>query len=167
MSTTPWAALTAAIRKLADKVDAMPTVREATLVSDYAVRFDIDTQDTLLHGNLAKGMPPGTRVLTLTLRHYVWVLGGRNRPPRNKIVTGIVDIGSSPAAGELVTHLVTFPPGTFTEEPYVYVADRNTYGRANSSVDSITADGFRIVTLRVGGSWASGMVNWMAVQVNE
>lgn len=171
MSTTPWAALTVAIRKLADKVDAMPVVREATLVNDDAVRFDIDTQDTLLHGNLAKGMPPGTRVLTLTLRHYVWVLGGRNRPPRNIIKAGEVSIGGStenfPSVGDNMAFVVDLPVGVFTTPPTVMVTDRGTFGRANSSVDSVTADSFRIVTSRVGGGWGNGTVAWLAVQVNE
>lgn len=72
---SPWNALTASIKKLADRLDAQPVVREATLMSSTAVRFDIDTVNTLIHGNLAGGAPVGSRVLTLTLRHYIWVLG--------------------------------------------------------------------------------------------
>jgi len=77
MSATPWETLAAAVERLARRFDGVPVVREATWVSDTAIRFDIDSADTLIHGSLVAGVTPGARVLTLTLRHYIWVLGVR------------------------------------------------------------------------------------------
>lgn len=74
---TPWEIVQASITRLTDRVDALPSVREATVsaASPLAVLFDTDTDDTLAYGTLVPGLAPGDRVLTLKLRHYVWVLG--------------------------------------------------------------------------------------------
>lgn len=74
---SPWDHLTVQLRRLSARVDKMPNVREATMVSDNAVRFDIDSHDTMIHGSLVANVEPGSRVLTLTLKHYIWVLGVR------------------------------------------------------------------------------------------
>lgn len=73
----PWSILASRLTRLADRVDALPTVREATVaaLSPLAVRFDTDQADTLVQGSLVAGPAVGQRVLTLKLRHYVWVLG--------------------------------------------------------------------------------------------
>lgn len=79
MTDTPWSTLAAAITRLNDRIDAMPSVREATVASDdpVAVMFDTDTAQTLVQGSLVGGLAVGARVLTLRLRHYVWVLGAK------------------------------------------------------------------------------------------
>ena len=76
MTAKPWDSVAAAISKLSARLDSTPTVREATLTSPTTVRFDIDDHDTIVRGNLSnRDALVGSRVLTLTLRHYVWVLG--------------------------------------------------------------------------------------------
>lgn len=76
---TPSVKLSKAITRLSDKVDALPNIREASVHSvtgnTVQVMFDTDTAPTVVHGTLLKDPTPGARVLTLTLRHYVWVLG--------------------------------------------------------------------------------------------
>lgn len=73
----PWSILSAAITRMGDRIDALPTVREASVAatSPLSVRFDTDVVDTLVSGSLSHRLSPGQRVLTLKLRHYVWVLG--------------------------------------------------------------------------------------------
>ncbi len=77
MARSPWETLAAAVTRLSDRMDALPTVREATVAaaSPLAVKFDTDTTSTLVHGTLVASPPVGSRVLTLKLRHYVWILG--------------------------------------------------------------------------------------------
>ena len=74
---TPWEILSGAITRLGDRVDALPTFREATVsqVTPLAVRFDTDTLSTVCQGTLAGGLVLDERVLTMKLRHYVWVVG--------------------------------------------------------------------------------------------
>lgn len=80
---TPWATLAAAITRLNDRIDALPSVREATVtaVNPPAVRFDTDTADTVIYGTLESTLAVGYRVLTLKLRHYVWILGRKGSNP--------------------------------------------------------------------------------------
>jgi hypothetical protein len=42
-----------------------------------SVLFDTDTIPTLVYGTLVTGLQAGNRVLTIKLRHYVWVIGMR------------------------------------------------------------------------------------------
>lgn len=74
---TPWDVLASKITRLGDRIDAQPVVREATVyvANPLAVRFDTDTANTTVQGSLAGGLGVGERVLTIKLRHYVWVLG--------------------------------------------------------------------------------------------
>lgn len=100
MRNSPWTTLAAGLKKVSDRIDAQPTVREATLVSDSEVRFDIDSQNTTVHGTLAPGLPAGTRVLTITLKHYVWILGGRDKAPlsvpiASETTAGIVELATA------------------------------------------------------------------------
>ena len=85
MNNNPWDVLAASITRLKDKVDAYPSVREATMhgVAPLSVMFDTDTQPTSVHGSLASNPVVGDRVLTLKLSHYVWILGikGGQAPP--------------------------------------------------------------------------------------
>lgn len=73
----PWSTLAARITRLGDRIDALPAVREATVTAlkPMAVRFDTDQVDTLVYGSLAPRVAVGHRVLTLKLRHYIWILG--------------------------------------------------------------------------------------------
>lgn len=80
MATTPWATLTDSIKKLSDRLDAIPVFREATAQSATAVRFDTDTVDTTVQGSLVRGILSGDRVLTVKIRHYVWVIGVKGGP---------------------------------------------------------------------------------------
>lgn len=77
MTTTPWEALAAAITRLNDKFGQVPEVREATVmaVGPATVLFDTDTEPTLVHRSLEDTLIIGSRVLTMKLRHYVWILG--------------------------------------------------------------------------------------------
>lgn len=77
MAGTPWDILAAGLTRLSDRVDAMPTVREASVTASdpLAIRFDTDTADITPAGSLVSAPAVGARVLTLKLRHYVWVLG--------------------------------------------------------------------------------------------
>lgn len=74
---TPWSTLAAGLTRLNDRIDALPSVREATItaISPLAVRFDTDTEDTVVYGTLESTLAVGYRVLTIKLRHYVWILG--------------------------------------------------------------------------------------------
>ena len=77
MSNTPGSILAAAITRLNDRIDALPTLREATvsLASPLSVRFDTDTSNTQVKGTLVPSPAVGARVLTIKLKHYVWILG--------------------------------------------------------------------------------------------
>lgn len=79
---TPWETLSVQLRRLTDRVDALPQIREATVsvASPISVRFDTDTADTTVYGSLVAGLIPGDRVLTIKLRHYVWVVGMKGGP---------------------------------------------------------------------------------------
>jgi len=81
MTTNPWDAVMSAVTKLADRVDTLPTVREATCtsISPYAILFDTDTVPTLANGTLAH-VEVGDRVLVLRLSRYLWILGAKGGP---------------------------------------------------------------------------------------
>lgn len=74
---TPWDSLAKEITALKDVQDGNPVAREATVfaTAPLSLLFDTDTEPTLAYGSLVAGLLPGDRVLTLQLRHYVWVLG--------------------------------------------------------------------------------------------
>ena len=80
---TPWTILQGAISRLADRVDAFPSIREATVItgSPLTILFDTDVNPTVPYASLVTGLTTGSRVLTLKLRHYVWVLGMRGGAP--------------------------------------------------------------------------------------
>lgn len=71
----PWKAVVESMGRLSEKVDETPVFREATLVSQGVVRFDIDSEDTEVHASLAGSAAVGSRVLTVMVKHYIWVLG--------------------------------------------------------------------------------------------
>ena len=102
MADTPWGTLAAAITRLTDRVDAMPTVREASVMASnpLAIRFDTDTTDIIPEGSLISSPAVGTRVLTLKLRHFVWVLGAKGGAiPAG---AGMEWFGTTPPAGWLL-----------------------------------------------------------------
>ena len=109
MSDTPGAILAAAITRLNDRIDALPTIREASVaaVNPLAVQFDTDTSPTLAHGSLASSVSVGTRVLTLKLRHYIWVLGAKG--------------GDTPAGAGMEFFGTTPPPGWLLQDGTVYL----------------------------------------------
>lgn len=74
---TPWEALAGAITRLNDRFDGLPSFREATVssLSPLSVQFDTDTDGTIVQGTLASGVATGYRVMTMKLRHYVWIIG--------------------------------------------------------------------------------------------
>lgn len=74
---SPWDAVMKQVTRLADRLDASPEFREATLTSKSspAVRFDTDIFPTLVKGILSPTVQVNQRVLTMKIRHYVWVLG--------------------------------------------------------------------------------------------
>lgn len=94
---TPWEYLAAKITELGDKLSLSPVAREATVSSSapLAVLFDTDTEETLAYGSLVASLTPGQRVLTLQLRHYVWVLGVKGGARD----TGWVDLSSYLSSG--------------------------------------------------------------------
>lgn len=94
---TPWEYLAAKITELGDKLSLSPVAREATVSSSapLAVLFDTDTEETLAYGSLVASLTPGQRVLTLQLRHYVWVLGVKGGARD----TGWVNLSSYIASG--------------------------------------------------------------------
>ena len=82
MTDTPWSILNARITRVIDRLDALPTFREATVAatSPLAVRFDTDTSDTLVFATLVSGLAAGDRVLTLRFGRLPWVIGRRGGP---------------------------------------------------------------------------------------
>ena len=93
MTDTPWSIINARITRLVDRVDALPTFREATVAatSPLSVRFDTDSADTLVFATLVSGLVAGDRVLTLRFGRLPWVLGRRG---------GQVDTGWIPLTPE-------------------------------------------------------------------
>lgn len=82
MTDTPWTILNARITRVIDRLDALPTFREATVAatSPLAVRFDTDSFDTLVFATLVSGLAAGDRVLTLRFGRLPWVIGRRGGP---------------------------------------------------------------------------------------
>lgn len=79
MTRSPVDVALAAVQKLADRVDALPSIREATVAatSPLAVRFDTDTASTVVYATTTAGLAVNDRVLTIRLRRYIWVIGKR------------------------------------------------------------------------------------------
>ncbi len=74
---TPWESLSRQLTRLSDSVDMLPSFREAVVssVSPLAVTFDTDTVPTLVQNTLVGGVTLSSRVLTLRIRHYLWIVG--------------------------------------------------------------------------------------------
>ena len=77
--TDPWTVLQKQITRLSDRINALPSIREATVTtaSPLRVTFDTDTASTLVYATTTSGLVAGDRVLTVRLRRYVWVIGKR------------------------------------------------------------------------------------------
>jgi len=103
MNESPWSVVQASITRLNDKVSALPSVREATVAAavPLSVMFDTDTVPTLVYGTLVAGLQPGNRVLTIRLRHYIWVVGLRGGP--------------TVSWGDVAGKPTTFPPGAIAD----------------------------------------------------
>ena len=131
---TPWSTLAAGLTRLSDRLDALPTIREATIVSlvPLAVQFDTDTSNTIVQGSLASGVTPGYRVLTLKLRHYVWILGIKGGDKLGGM-TGEVRMfaGTSPPAGGWLLCRGQEVSRTTYADLYALLGD--TYGAGNGT----------------------------------
>lgn len=113
--TQPWNVIAAMVRRLADRVDALPAIREATVtsVSPIAVRFDTDTVGVAVQGTLAGSLSVGDRVLTVRLARYIWLLGRKGGMPYARGQVAII-----PSAADTPTGVtVTFPVGMFSVAP--------------------------------------------------
>lgn len=77
--TEPWEKRQAQFTRLMDRMNGMPAFREATVtsVNPISVKFDTDVTSTVAHSSIADDLAVGSRVLTMQLKHYVWVLGKR------------------------------------------------------------------------------------------
>lgn len=131
---TPWSTLAAGLTRLSDRLDALPTIREATIVSlvPLAVQFDTDTSNTIVQGSLVSGVTPGYRVLTLKLRHYVWILGIKGGDKLGGM-TGEVRMfagTSPPAGGWLLCRGQEVSRTTYAD---LYAIIGNTYGTGNGT----------------------------------
>ena len=75
----PWTILRRDITRLSDRVNALPSIREATVTtaSPLRVTFDTDTASTIVYATTIAGLAAGDRVLTVRLRRYVWIIGKR------------------------------------------------------------------------------------------
>lgn len=172
MTDTPWSTLAAAITRLNDRIDALPSIREATVTaaSPLAVTFDTDTTATLAHGTLAAGLVAGDRVLTLKLRHYVWALGKKGgqpfpTPSPYRAAAGTTTTSAAIAANGNLAVNITFPAGRFTQPPILTGNCGN--ARGTIGFDSITTSGAVMsVSNWSDGSMASGQsLYWHAVQM--
>lgn len=124
---SPWATLAAAITRLTDRVDMLPTVREATIADDspLSVLFDTDTVPVNVYGSLAGGLKAGDRVLTLKLRHYVWILGAKGGSAGAESGDIKWSAAVNPTAGWLRADGSVYDPILY---PTLYAAIGTTYG---------------------------------------
>lgn len=81
--TTPWEVLSVAVTRLSDRVNDLPRFREATVVtsSPLMVLFDTDSSPTAISRSLVAYTAAGNRVLTLRIKHYLWVIGVKGGEP--------------------------------------------------------------------------------------
>lgn len=97
---TPWDSIAAGLTRLTDRVDALPSVREATVTGfdPVMVQFDTDSVPVKATGGLS--VPNGTRVLTLKLRHYIWIIGvkGAGYPGTLVLNAGTIDHDTLPTS---------------------------------------------------------------------
>lgn len=165
----PWHVVVQMVQRLRDAVDALPSIREATIagVAPLAVRYDTDTASTAVHGTLAGSLAVGDRVLTVRLSRYVWVLGRRGGAPFES--QGRVTI--TPSAVDTPTGVsVAFPVGRFTVAPRVMVTAATTVpgtatGVKGVSASSASVDGVTIYLTR--GSTTPTGVDWSAKQMTQ
>lgn len=138
---TPWSTLAAGLTRLSDRLDALPSIREATVssMSPLAVRFDTDTVDTLIQGSLTASVAVGDRALTLKLRHYVWIVGVKGGPARRpqvmvptSVVGGVFDPVTGRAALDIESRSWTLD-GVFTDEFSAYRVTYSIYTPDNVS----------------------------------
>lgn len=151
---TPWATLASAITRLGDRIDALPSIREATIstVTPLAVRFDTDTSDTLVQGSLASSVALGARVLTLTLRHYVWILGDKGGVPIGSVIQSNVPqgLGYLPCDGREV------PRATY---PKLFSTIGTTYG-SGDGVNTFTIPNLNGKIIRYTASQAAATLKF-------
>lgn len=129
MNDTPWSILQGAITRLGDKVAAAPSVREATVAATepMAVLFDTDSTPTLVQGVLAGGITTGSRVLTLKLSHYVWILGAKGGVPQ-----------ADPSWGDILDKPATYPPSPHNHDDRYYTKSQGD-ARYDQTTDTLAA----------------------------
>lgn len=151
---TPWAALAAGITRLSDRIDALPSIREATVssMSPLAVRFDTDTIDTLVQGSIASSVALGDRVLTLKLRHYIWILGGKGGVPIGSVIQSNVPqgLGYLPCDGREVSR---------AEYPKLFSTIGTTYG-SGDGVNTFTIPNLNGKIIRYTVSQAAAVLKF-------
>lgn len=164
MTDSPWLILAAAIQKLTDRVDALPSIREATVTatSPLSVRFDTDDTAVEVYGSLSPQVTVGDRVLTVRVARYVWMLGRRGGAPF-AIAAGTF-IVPAVGSGEVHSGTVTFPAGKFTQPPVLTSGQGQT--RWGVSFHSVTETGFSYdVANWTSGAAIAAPLRWIAVQM--
>lgn len=166
MNQSPWVLVMGKLQALKDRVDALPSIREATVTSSapLRVRFDTDTAAVDAHASLVAALSSGERVLTLRLARYVWVLGRRGGQVAPFATAAgfysFTGLGSEPASTT-----ITFPAGRFDTAPRVVVScDTSAPWNTDASAGSVTAGGFTLFGRRTDGGDTLG-VSWVAVQM--
>lgn len=153
------------VQKLKDQVDALPSIREATVASSdpLAVRFDTDTVSVQAFASLVGVLAVGERVLTLRLSRYVWVLGRRGgaRGEPWAVARGSYML-SGLAPSEPGSATIVFPVGRFPIGPAMHVdPDTSVPWNVDVSAGSVTAAGFTLYGRRTDATDAIG-VWWSA-----
>lgn len=153
----PWTVLQERITRLSDRIDAVPSIREASVtgVAPLTVQFDTDDTGIETYGSLARTFVVGDRVLTLRLARYVWVLGVKNG---RRYASGRVTITPS-GAGVATAASITFPAGLFPTTPDVIAGVSSPV--ATVGVSAVTETGFTATIIR--SSTTNTVVTWYAV----
>lgn len=155
MMDTPWSILNARITRVIDRLDALPTFREATVAatSPLSVRFDTDSVDTLVFATLASGLAVGDRVLTLRFGRLPWVIGRRGGLPR---VVGVGDwsgsLGSSTTSTAKPLTLESGSVGLTVSDGGLVVPRNGWYAVTGALWTAANGNGNRYVSVYVGES---------------
>lgn len=158
----PWNPVLAKVQKLRDVVDALPSIREATVTSTFpvAVRFDTDEASVDAYASIAPRLSIGDRVLTVRLARYLWVLGRRGGNPE---LQGAESITVGP--GEVGSVTILFPVGLFKVAPLVFTELRTaTPQDSRSSTNIPTTAGVTIYVYNNAVSTLTRTVSWLAKQ---
>ena len=161
--TNPWDVLGRRIQTVADRIDALPSIRQATItsVTPLQVTYDTDDDPVDVYGSLASQLAAGDRVLTVRLTRYVWVLGRRGGP-------SAIDMGSVTITGDGTAYKdvsVTFTAGLFAAPPLMQatVLSANTVPMVVDTVSRSTSGAtFRLFVIGPSGFSGTYTVHWEA-----